>query len=153
MKKIVMTALAMLMLCMLAGCPEAKDDKPTSMTFVDNLAAPAKEFTIDSKFNFQVTFITPNAIEAGMMLQPGDVIKGKIQKPDAAWDKNLTGEAAKMSSTNTLIHPVVETLEVPLSLDYTETAGAISAVKLKFIGFATTIVQAQNLMGGDYYRK
>jgi uncharacterized lipoprotein YehR (DUF1307 family) len=154
MKKFLMTALAMLMLCMLTGCPdEAKDDKPESMTFVDNLANPAKEFTINSKLNFEVKFIIPNAMETGMGIIADEVISGKIKKATAAWNKDLTGDAVDMSSTNSTINTAVGGLEFEISLDYTEIAGEITSVTLDFPGSAGLVSVAKSLMAKTYIKK
>jgi hypothetical protein len=155
------TALAVLFVCVLTGCSSDDDggetpnggETPSSMTFVDNPDAPAKEFTIYSDFNFKVTFIKPNAIEDGLGIVHGEVISGKITDADAAWNSSLTGSAAQMSSTNATINSAVKPLNVAVSLTYTENAGAITAVELKFTGTTSLSATAEMLMGATYYKK
>jgi hypothetical protein len=153
MKKIFLFgALALVLAFGFTGCPEGDDDSAASMTFVDNLANPAKEFTIDSNFNFKVTFIAPNATETAMTINPNDRITGKITGANAAWNKDLTGEAARMSSTNDFLRPVLESLDgqVGIVLDY-EGEDKITAVTVDFTGPLAS--QAQLIMGATYSRK
>lgn len=153
MKKIVITALAVLLLCVLAGCPAEDEGKtPASMTFVDNLDTPNKEFTIDENLNFKVKFINPSLIELNLLIRQGDIISGKITEADAAWDNNLTGEAEQMAATNPTFADVMPTIKVAISLTYTKAEGVISDVTVELQGDGVAVI-AQTLMGGTYYRK
>ena len=111
-------AFVLLLMSIMTGCP--KDDKGeevNSMTFVDNLANPAKEFTINESWRFNVTFINPSPIEEGMSLAAGDVISGRIRDADAAWNRNHTGMAEQMSTNNTIINPALNGLIVPVTFE------------------------------------
>jgi len=154
MKKIGMMALAVLLLCVLTGCPADDGGKtPASMTFVDNLDSPAKEFIIDENSNFKVTFINPGPLETGMTIQQGDVISGKIIDADAAWNSNLIGEATQMSSTNDTINGAVNNLKIAISLTYTKNGDVITDVMVVFPGTDGVSYQAQMLMGATYIKK
>jgi hypothetical protein len=148
-------ALVALLLCVLSGCPAEDEEKtPASMIFVDDLDNPAKQFTIDENFNFKVTFINPNAMEAAMQLNPGEVISGKIKEADAAWNSDLTGLATSMSSTNSTINPVVGDIgPIAVSFVYTKEGSAITGVTLAFLGEDAMSLMAQMLMGATYLKK
>jgi hypothetical protein len=151
MKKLKLLTIAVLvfLLAALTGC--SNDVETLSMTFVDILNSPAKEFTIDSNFAFKVTFISPNAVEQAYTIQEGDIITGKITEADAAWNNNLTGVAAKMTSTNTTLNSIVPVLEIAISLTYTKSGEEITAVTVNFPDNGFT--QAETMMGGTYLRK
>jgi len=142
------TALVLL-LSILAGCG---DDDDASMTFVDKLESPGKEFTIDSKLNFKVTFVNPTSTEQAMTIRKGDEISGKITEASAAWNKNLTGVAAQMTSTNMMINGAIGSLEVPISLTYSKTGNEITSVTVTFSGSGIAEI-AGGFMGATYYRK
>ena len=153
MKKIGMTALAALLLCVLTGCPNDDGGKtPESMTFVDNLAAPAKEFTIDSNLNFKVTFINPGPTESGLLIQPGDVISGKITEADAAWNNDLTGVAEQMTAANPNFADVMPAIKVTITLTYTKVEGVITDIFVNLQGDGVAAI-ADTLMGGTYHKK
>ncbi|MDR0474088.1 MAG: hypothetical protein LBH43_10510 [Treponema sp.] len=143
------TALAVL-LCVLTGCPEEKI--PESMTFVDDLKNPAKQFTIDEDLNFNVKFIIPSAAEKAMTIEAGDEVSGKITETDTAWNSNLTGLASQMSSTNDMINGAVAVLPITISLTYTKAEGEITAVIVAFPGEDAIVQQAQKIMGATYLR-
>jgi len=146
-----MTAIAILLVYVMAGCTVDAEKTPSSMTFMDEDGT--KEFTIDSNYNFKVTFINPTDVEQLIQIKEGTVVKGKITDAKTAWDSDLTGTATKMSSTNGLIDSIVGTIDMEISLDYTiNEEGAITAVTPEFTGneYAS---QAQLLMGKTYYIK
>ena len=154
MKKIGMTVLVVLLLCVLTGCAaENSEETPESMTFADNSANSAKEFTIDSNFNFKVTFIFPDDIELIMQINPGDVISGKITGATGAWNSDLTGVATQMSSTSSFINAGVKDLPVEISLTYIKSGDAISAVTVAFPEESFIGQTAQQLMGKTYVKK
>ncbi|MDR2576359.1 MAG: hypothetical protein LBC52_07965 [Treponema sp.] len=155
MKKIGMTAFAILLLCVLTGCPTDDGGKtPASMTFVDNINNPAKEFIIDENLGFKVTFIKPDSMEQAMSIQPSEVISGKITEADAAWNTNLTGTATQMISTNEMINSVVTSLPpIAISLAYKKSGDAITEVTVAFPKDDSLSQQAQLLMGKTYFKK
>jgi hypothetical protein len=153
MKKIRLFGLMALavLLCVLTGCPEEKT--PESMTFVDDLKNPAKQFTIDEDFIFNVKFIIPSETEKVLTIEAGDEVSGKITETNTAWNSNLTGVASQMSSTNDTINGAVAVLPITISLTYTKAEGEITAVTVAFPGEDAIIQQAQRLMGATYHRK
>jgi hypothetical protein len=158
MKKIGMTAFAILLLCVLTGCPTDDGGKgggktPASMTFVDNLDNPAKEFTIDENLGFKVTFINPGPTETGLTIQQGDSISGKITQTDTAWNNDLTGVAEQMTAKNPTFAGAMPGIKVTISLTYTKVEDVITDVTLVFQGDDTIGLIAGQLMGGTYYLK
>ena len=154
MKKIGITALAALLLCVLAGCPTDDGGKnggktPASMSFVDNGAT--KEFTIDENLNFKVVFINPEGM-ASAFVEKGDVITGKITQTEAAWNNSLTGVAEQMTATNPTFASVMPAIKVTISLKYTKVGNEITDVTLKLQGGGVAAI-ADQLMGGTYYIK
>jgi hypothetical protein len=128
----------------------------TVMTFANDPANPAKEFTIDSDFNFKVTFVNPDETATALQIQQGDIITGTItETDDAAWNSNLSGVASQMASTNDTINPALSTgLQVLITLEYTKNAeGEITAVKVNFPGSGGVSPTARLLMAGTYYIK
>lgn len=157
MKKITICGIAlflMLLSFILIGCPTEDEDSPSvvGITFVDNLTNPAKELVINNNLSFSVKFIEPNALEAGFNVGPGDVISGKIIEATAAWNRDLTGVATQMSSTNSTFASVLPAIDVVISLDYTEVNGEITAIELALEGTGVAAI-ANTLMGGTYVRK
>jgi hypothetical protein len=153
MKKIGMTAFAILLLCVLTGCPTDDGGKtPASMTFVDNLDNPAKEFTIDENLDFKVTFINPGETETGLTIRQGDIISGKITQTETAWNNDLTGVAEQMTATNPTFAGAMPAIKVTISLTYTKVEGEITDVTVELQGEGVAAI-ANTLMGGIYYKK
>jgi hypothetical protein len=153
MKKIGMTAFAILLLCVLTGCPTDDGGKtPASMTFVDNINDPAKEFIIDENLDFKVTFINPGPTETGLTIQKGDIISGKITQTDTAWNNDLTGVAEQMTTKNPVIAGAMPEIKVAISLAYTKVEGEITGVTVELQGDGVAAI-ANTLMGGIYYKK
>jgi len=154
MKKfnIIIIIAIMLPVFIYSGCKTEDDTPPLSMTFADNLAVPAKEFTIDENLGFKVKFITPTELEAVLQVKPGDVISGRITDADDRWNSNLTGVADQMTATNPTFASVMPAISVVITLDYIKDDEVITAVTvaLEGTGIAET---AQALMGGTYFRK
>jgi len=158
MKKIGLTALIALLLCVLAGCPNDDGGKnggktPASMTFVDNPDNPAREFTIDENLNFKVNFIQPEGMALAYGLEKGDVISGKITDTGgAAWNSDLTGVAEQMTATNPTFAGAMPGIKVTISLTYTKVEDVITAVNMELKGEDVAAI-ADMLMGGTYYIK
>jgi hypothetical protein len=126
-----------------------------SITFADDPNNPAKEFTVDSDFNFKVTFIAPDATATALQIEQGDIITGTItETDDTAWNSNLNGVAAQMASTNGTINIALSSgLQVLITLEYTKVAEEITAVKVDFPGSGGVSPTARLLMAGTYYIK
>ena len=144
-----------LLLCVITGCStDDDDDKPASMTFVDDITNICKELIVYDNFNFKVTFITPSAMEYAMTIRAGDTVSGKITDTGgASWNSNLSGAATQMSSSNTMIDAAVGSMDdVAITISYVKADGAITGITLTFLGSGVP-EQAQLLMGGTYDRK
>jgi len=145
----ILIAFAALFVCVITGCPN--DDKTESMTFVDDRADPAKEFTISSDYKFKVKFLKVGSVlETTAGIKSGDSVSGKIKDASASWNKSLTGTAAKMSSTNDTIDGNVDGLVIAIWLTY---ADGNDNVTLAFPDPNGVSPIAQDLMGRTYYRK
>jgi len=141
-------AFAALFVCVMAGC--SKDDETVYLTYVDNLASPTKEFIISSEYNFQVTFNTPSALEAGYGIKAGDVVSGTITGTTTPWYQSLSGTASNMTSTNDMIKGQVADLKIAISLDYSSDN---ETVTVAFPGTDAMSYMSQSLMGKTYYLK
>lgn len=88
----------------LTGCPTDSDDSsssPTTMKFEGTGTSTGKNFSINEKFGFKVTFTSSPKI-LGIQFSSGETVSGKLQPTDVTknWDDSFTANAKSMTSSN-----------------------------------------------------
>lgn len=149
MKNITVTGMATLVLSLLVitltGCP-SDDPKPQAMTFEN--ADATRRLTINENLEFDVVFLKaiPGVIDQGAS------VRGKITGASSVWTNDLTGMAAQMKSSVTVINDMLKDKEVGIELTYTKDESTIIEVNLAFTS-GDYALEASGLMGGSYFKK
>ena len=173
MKKAVLLGIAVFLLSFIfAGC--STDSSPDSMTFVDNIADPSREFTIDENMRFTVKFIKVeylfsvidpefdidnldedqlNELEAMGII----AISGVVRETNNTWTSAIImGTAQNMYSNSPEFTELVDGITVDIVLSYEPPEGEITAINVAFADPTGTNLytdMSTALMGGRYIRR
>ena len=158
MKKIILLTIFFLLPLFLTGCGE---DEPESMTFIDDLIRPTREFSINEHLEFNVKFVntsedpeiqkTLNDFGLGV----GTQVFGKAKDTNNKWtDDIITGTAQEMRANNSDLTEILKDLDpIEIKMEYVRQNNSIIAVKVEFPGDDIFDNVSRILMGGTYIRK
>jgi len=158
-------ALAALLLAgILSGCPGGSRTGSTteSMTFVDRLENPSREFSMNENMEFAVRFVRLEG-ELGTALEElgiaeGMTISGLVRDSTNGWtDTIVEGTASGMRSsnpTNDALDAILQLVTVQIRMVYTSEGGRISAVTVGFPDSGNPLSEVSAiLMGGTFVRR
>ena len=166
MKKIIFAIYILSLLCILTGCPTdtpEPDPEPTkSMTFIDDLTNPSKEFLIDENLYFKVTFLSlgdldPEDLETLQQfgLRVGLEVWGNVFDTEDSWvSDTITGKAREMRSNSEEYTTLLGDLDLDMKFTYNWDKGEIIEVVVSFPKADEDYFSklSQILMGGTYTR-
>jgi len=143
----------------LTGCED--DPKPESMTFIDDLLRPTREFTINEHLEFNVKFVnTSEDPEIQQTLDQfglgvGTRVYGKAKDTINKWtDDVITGTAQEMRANDSDLSEILKELDpIEIRMEYVRQNNSIAAVIVEFPGDDIFDNVSRILMGGTYIKK
>jgi len=157
-KKCIYIIVFLLLPLFLSACGE---NEPESMTFIDDLVRPTREFTINEHLEFNVKFLNTSedpqiqALLDSLELVTGTIVYGKAKDTNNKWTDNIiTGTAQEMRANNSDLTDILSELDpIEIKLSYVKQNNSIIAVNVEFPGNDMWDDVSAVLMGGYYFRK
>ena len=170
MKKVsVFAVLIVILSVVLSGCKEPEIEPPNyeSITFVDDLFSPTREFSINEILEFNVKFVAeskdPEMQEflEDLFISVGTIVEGRVKDSTNKWtDEKITGTATNLRTPNghQTLAEILPEIEIGIELNYTFVNDVISQIHVSFIGTGDPdddilVLASELMMGGTYLRK